>query len=132
MANKKIEIFFPNTEIEIFFPNTETENPRHVYNNVTGYITTEPISMEDFIKKNKLEYGGFENVTGYITTKPISMEDFIKKNKLEYASGFSDTHGRLKDGRYEETVTSGGRKSKKRRPKRRPKRISKKSCKRRK
>ena len=79
MANKKIEIFFPNTEIEIFFPNTETENPRHVYNNVTGYITTEPISMEDFIKKNKLEYGGFENVTGYITTKPISMEDFIKK-----------------------------------------------------
>ena len=95
MANKKIEIFFPNTE---------TENPIHVYNNVTGYITTEP----------------------------ISMEDFIKKNKLEYASGFSDTHGNLKDGRYEETVTSGGRKSKKRRPKRRPKRISKKSCKRRK
>ena len=38
----------------------------------------------------------------------------------------------VKDGRYEETVTSGGRKSKKRRPKRRPKRISKKSCKRRK
>ena len=42
MANKKIEIFFPNTE---------TENPIHVYNNVTGYITTKPISMEDFIKK---------------------------------------------------------------------------------
>ena len=93
MANKKIEIFFPNTE---------TENPIHVYNNVTGYITT----------------------------KPISMEDFIKKNKLEYASGFSDTRGRLKDGRYEETVTSGGSKSKSK--KRRPKRISKKSCKRRK
>ena len=91
MANKKIEIFFPNTE---------TENPIHVYNNVTGYITT----------------------------KPISMEDFIKKNKLEYASGFSDTRGRLKDGRSEQIDTTGGKKSKKRRPKR----ISKKSCKRRK
>ena len=130
MANKKIEIFFSKTKIEIFFPNTKTENPIWEYANVTGYITTKPISMEDFIKKNKLEYGGFEN--GYITTTSITMEDFIKKNKLEYASGFSDTHGTPKDGRYEETVTSGGRKSKKRRPKRRPKRISKKSCKRRK
>jgi hypothetical protein len=130
MANKKIEIFFPKTKtkIEIFFPNTKTENPIWEYANVTGYITTEPISMEDFIKKNKLTDGGFKNVTGYITTTPISMEDFIKNNKLDYASGFSDQHGKLKDGRYEETVTSGGRKSKKRRPKR----ISKKSCKRRK
>ena len=105
MANKKIEIFFPNTE---------TENPIWEYENVTGYITIPPISMEDFIT---------------LITDKNKCESFPEITKVD---NFSDQHGRLKDGRYEQTVTSGGSKSKKRRPKRRPKRISKKSCKRRK
>ena len=51
MANKKIEIFFPNTKIEIFFLNTKTENPIWEYANVTGYITTEPIYGRFYKKK---------------------------------------------------------------------------------
>ena len=67
------------------------------------------------------------------------MENFINliKNKINckdfpeiiYIENFSQRHDtRLEDGRAEQTVTSGGKKSR-----RRPKRIiSKKSCKRRK
>jgi len=101
-----------NNKIEIFFPNTDTENPIWEYNNVTGYITIPPISMENFINliKNKTNCKNFPEI--------IHIENFSQKHDTD-----------LKDGRAEQTVTSGGSKSKRRRSKRI---ISKKSCKRRK